>query len=86
MHVPYEGHIDGTDAFVSYETIGMRDGLSEDRGAPLALYCRSGDMSEQAGADLVALGYTNIVDLDGGMNAWVAAGLEFLADPATAFD
>jgi rhodanese-related sulfurtransferase len=37
-------------------------------------------MSAQATEDLVAAGYTNVVDLDGGMNAWVANGGERLED------
>lgn len=74
VHIPYEGHIDGTDAFVPFDEIGTWDALPADLGAPIALYCRSGNMSAQATDALVDLGYTNVVDLEGGMNAWTAAG------------
>lgn len=74
VHIPYEGRIDGTDAFVSFDEIGMWEGLPADRDAPIALCCRSGSMSAQAAATLVDLGYTHLVDLDGGMNAWAMAG------------
>ena len=84
VHTPYEGHIEGTDAFVNFETVGAWDGLPEARDAPLVLYCRSGNMSAQAATDLAALGYTDIIDLEGGMNAWVAAGFELIDDPAAA--
>lgn len=78
VHIPYEGHLDDTDAFVPFDEITAWGDLPDDRNAPIALYCRSGNMSAQATAALVDLGYTDVVDLDGGMNAWVAAGNELL--------
>ena len=74
VHTPYEGHIDGTDAFVPFDEIGAWEALPSDLYAPIALYCRSGNMSAQAADTLVDLGYTYIVDLEGGMNAWTATG------------
>ena len=84
VHVPYEDHIEGTDAFISFDSILDDPELPADQSAPIALYCRSGNMSAQATADLVAAGYTNVVDLDGGMNAWETAGRELLDDPSAA--
>ncbi|CAN5823755.1 rhodanese-like domain-containing protein [soil metagenome] len=78
VHIPYEGHIEGTDDFVSFEDIREWPGLPDDLDAPIMLYCRSGNMSAQATDDLVDLGYTNVVDLAGGMKAWTAAGLPLL--------
>lgn len=74
VHIPYEGHIDGTDAFVPFDEIGTWEDLPPDLDAPIALYCRSGNMSARATDTLADLGYTNIVDLEGGMNAWTTAG------------
>lgn len=78
VHIPYEGHIDGTDSFVAFDEIADWDGLPQDRAAPLVLYCLVGNMSAQATDTLEAMGYTTVVDLEGGMNAWTAAGFELL--------
>lgn len=76
VHVPYEGEIEGTHAHVPFDQIESHlDRLPADRSAPLALYCMSGRMSTIAARQLVRLGYTGIVHLDGGMRAWNRAGL-----------
>ncbi len=75
VHIPYEGDIEGTDAFIPFDDIASHaDELPADKDAPLYIYCRSGRMSAEATPDLQALGYTNIIDLDGGMEAWELAG------------
>ncbi|MCB0953215.1 MAG: rhodanese-like domain-containing protein [Microthrixaceae bacterium] len=86
VHIPYEGHIEGTDAFVAFDEIADWGGLPEDRSAPFVLYCRSGNMSAQATDTLEALGYTNVVDLEGGMNAWTDAGFELLTEEPRSAD
>jgi rhodanese-related sulfurtransferase len=74
-HIPYEGEIAETDAFLPYDEIGsLLDQLPEDRSAPLVLYCRSGRMSAIAADTLSELGFTNLYNLDGGMIAWEQAG------------
>ncbi len=73
VHVPYEGEIAGTDAFVDYRTIIDDKSLPTDRTKPILLYCMSGRMSQLAGNALVAAGYTNVTHLDGGMQAWERA-------------
>ena len=42
--------------------------------APVFVYCRSGNRSAQAVAQMVQLGFTDITELDGGIVAWQAAG------------
>src|SRR3989337_2410404 len=70
-HIPYEGEIADTDAFIPYDELeAYGDLLPTDRGAKIVLYCRSGRMSEIAAAQLVQQGYDNIYELDGGMIAW----------------
>jgi len=84
VHVPFEGDIAGTDVAIPFDRIRADAGLlPKDRSTPLALYCRSGTMSAIAATDLAGLGYTDIVELDGGMNAWTEAGLPLSRTPAT---
>ncbi len=79
LHIPYEGEIDGTDVFVPFDDVEAHAAeLPADKSAPLYIYCRSGRMSAEATPALQALGYANIIDLKGGMNAWREAGLEIL--------
>ena len=76
VHVPYEGEIEATDAFVPFDKVKQNvNALPPDKDAPLYIYCRSGRMSAEAAIALREMGYTNIVDLAGGMEAWRAAGL-----------
>lgn len=75
VHIPYEGEIPGTDAFVPFDEIGAHvDKLPSDRHARVVLYCRSGHMSAITAQALVKLGYTDVWNLDGGMIAWQKAG------------
>lgn len=74
VHVPYEGRIDGTDLFVPFDRVRSDPTLPADRATPLAIYCRTGRMSAEAGAGLVALGYSDVVELAGGMVAWERDG------------
>jgi rhodanese-related sulfurtransferase len=75
-HVPYEGEIEQTDAFIAFEESGpQRVGeYPADKSAKIVLYCRSGRMSAIVAEELVNSGYTNIWNLDGGMIAWEKAG------------
>jgi phage shock protein E len=81
VHVPYEGELGDTDAFIPFDRIVGDSRLPADKGAEILLYCRSGHMSQIAGADLVKAGYTNVAHLEGGMQAWEAAGKPLLHNP-----
>jgi rhodanese-related sulfurtransferase len=48
------------------------------KDAPIVLYCRSGSMSTTAAEVLAGEGYMNVMEVDGGFNAWKAKGYELL--------
>jgi rhodanese-related sulfurtransferase len=84
VHIPYEGELERTDAFIPYDKIMADDRLPKDKSQEILLYCRSGRMSEEAGAELNKAGYTKVAHLEGGMKAWEAAGRPLIQNPAHA--
>lgn len=79
VHVPYEGELPDTDAFVPFDRINEESAdIPSDKGAKLVLYCRTGRMSGEAVVTLAEAGYTNLYQLEGGFEAWEAAGYELL--------
>jgi phage shock protein E len=75
VKTPYIGEIVGTDLYVPYVDLAARAAeLPTDKTAKIVVYCRSGSESAIAAQTLIDLGYSNIDNLDGGMNAWSASG------------
>lgn len=75
VKTPYIGEIDGTDLYIPYDQLIARAGeLPVDKAAKLVVYCRTGNQSGIAAQILLDLGYTNVVNVDGGMVAWAEGG------------
>ena len=75
VKTPYSGEIAGTDLYVPYDELKARTAeLPAGKSARILVYCRSGVQSAQAAQTLLDLGYTDVWNLDGGMNAWTTSG------------
>ncbi len=74
---PVEFEIARIEGSVLVPLAGIKDGSALagiPRGVPLVLHCKSGVRSGQALEALAAAGYTDVVHLDGGIDAWQRAG------------
>ena len=75
VKTPYSNEIDRTDLYIPYDQLTARASeLPPDKGSKILVYCLTGHSSAIAAQTLLDLGYTNVWNLDGGMNAWVATG------------
>jgi rhodanese-related sulfurtransferase len=70
-----EGHLEGA-VLVDFYAPDFAEQLAAlDTEVPYLVYCRSGNRSEQALGVMEELGFTSVVDVDGGIVAWTDAGL-----------
>jgi rhodanese-related sulfurtransferase len=80
VHVPYEGEIAKTDAFIPFDQVEKQLHLLPARkDAKIVLYCMSDRMSTIAAETLVRLGYINIWNLQGGMVEWRKQGYPLIS-------
>ena len=69
------GAIPGTDLNIDYRQIAQRHReLGAGLNDHIVVYCQSGKRSNIAADTLSELGYTNVYNIRGSMNAWLQAG------------
>jgi rhodanese-related sulfurtransferase len=74
-HIPYEGEIPGTDFLIPFNEIDRHKAkLPNDKNTRIVVYCKAGPMGNIAAERLIEMGYTNVVNFKGGMNAWEKTG------------
>ena len=73
VHEPPAAVLVGTELTMPFDRIDPAR-LPTDRDTTIAVYCRSGAMSTIAVERLLELGYTHIVELEGGTDAWPGSG------------
>jgi len=82
VHIPYEGEIAGTDAFIPFDKVEQElNRLPARKDAKIVMYCMSDRMSTVEARALVGMGYTNIWNLQSGMVGWERQGYPLIQQP-----
>ena len=80
VHTPRAGVVPGTDTSIVFTDVnGLAAYIGADLDKKVVLTCLSAGMSDSAGKALAKRGYRAILNLQGGMTAWTAAG--YTLDP-----
>ncbi|MEE3040209.1 MAG: molybdopterin-synthase adenylyltransferase MoeB [Candidatus Latescibacterota bacterium] len=70
-----DGYIPGAHVIPrGFLELNIEDDVTVDREVPIVLYCAGGNRSALAARDLVAMGYTNVTSMIGGIKGWKDAG------------
>ena len=75
-----EGHLDGAVLVDFYDTDFVDQLAALDTEVPYLVYCRSGNRSGETLGVMEQLGFSSVVDVDGGIVAWSGAGLPVTTD------
>jgi len=70
-----QGHIPGAILIAKSNLEQDIEAAVPDRATPVVLYCAAGIRSLFAGQTLAAMGYTDVVSMNGGVQAWKGQGL-----------
>jgi len=69
-----DGHLANATLIPHTELEARQDELPTEKDETILLYCRSGNRSQEAARTLQDLGFTNIIELETGINGWKDAG------------
>jgi len=78
-HEYQEAHLDGGKLVPPGLLAGEIEAAAPDKSARTILYCRSGNRSAVAAAQMQGMGYENVASMAGGILAWQEQGLPVLA-------
>ena len=70
-----DGHLENATLIPHTELESRESELPSDKEELILLYCRSGNRSQDAAQTLLDMGYTNLMELETGINGWKDAGL-----------
>jgi rhodanese-related sulfurtransferase len=71
----YIGEIANTALFINPDNVSQNlDKFPSDKAAKIVVYCASGMKSQAVAATLVKAGYTRVMQLEGGIIAWMNQG------------
>ena len=74
-----EGHIEGA-INIPFDELPQRAAeIGAETDAPIVLYCRTGRRVRIAETALAEVGYSNLIDLEGHIQEWKAAGLPLVS-------
>lgn len=69
------GHVEGALLMPLARTVELALAAGVPKDEPVYVFCRTGNRSLQAAQALVAAGYQDVRNVDGGIVAWTSAGL-----------
>jgi phage shock protein E len=70
-----DGHLENATLIPHTELESRESELPNDKDELILLYCRSGNRSQDAAQTLLDMGFTNLMELETGINGWKDAGM-----------
>lgn len=70
-----DGHLANATLIPHSDLEEREDELPTEKDTLILLYCRSGNRSQDAAQTLLDMGFTNLIELESGINGWKNAGM-----------